>query len=293
MMPHSEECPAIRRRLLLNAGSVRAPEFAVSVGGGMRYSWLPCLFAVIEHEREGIGLFDTGHANRFFEAAGEWPYSIYRRITKVRIAPQEDAVRQLAALGIPAGEVRWIVISHFDSDHIGGLRDFPAARLFCARSAYCAVAGKRGMAALRARILPALLPDDLDHRLVLLPEINGPPVGPFPSSLRLFGDDGICLVELPGHAEGQIGAFVRGEDGVDWFLAADACWNRASVSLDTRRTPPIHLHRLFAVNRTLQDLTYQHLRELHRCYPQVVVIPTHCSEAAASLLSPHIGRTET
>jgi glyoxylase-like metal-dependent hydrolase (beta-lactamase superfamily II) len=282
----------IRRRLLLNAGSVRAPEFVVTPGGGLRYSWQPCLFALVEHAREGIGLFDTGHAHRFFEATREWPYSIYRRITRVRMAPEEDAVRQLAALGISAPDVRWIVISHFDPDHIGGLRDFPAARIICLKSAYHAIAGKRGMAALRARLLPNLLPDDMERRLMLLPEIEGAPIGPFTSSLDLFGDGGIRLVDLPGHAEGQVGAFLRAEDGADWFLAADGCWNRATISPEARHTPPVNLHRAIAVNRRLQDQTYEHLRQLGRSLPRVVLIPSHCPEAAASLVSQNIGRTE-
>jgi glyoxylase-like metal-dependent hydrolase (beta-lactamase superfamily II) len=141
------------------------------------------------------------------------------------------------------------------------------------------------MAALRTRILPGLLPDDFEQRMALLPGMAGPPIGPFPASLDLFGDGSVRLVDLPGHAEGQVGAFVRGADGVEWFLAADACWSRTTIFSDERRPPHLWLHRAIAVDRALQELTYARLRDLRRSHPRVEIIPSHCRAAAAALLS--------
>jgi len=119
---------------------------------------------------------------------------------------------------------------------------------------------------------------------VLLSDAEEQPIGPFPASTDLFGDGSIRIVSLPGHAEGQIGAFVVGADGVCWFLAADACWSLTTISPNDQRQPSVHFHRIVAVDRKLQDETYMRLRELQRDFPDVVIIPSHCPAAAATLL---------
>jgi competence protein ComEC len=43
-----------------------------------------------------------------------------RRLLRARLASGETAVRQVEALGFAAGDVRDIVLTHFDLDHVGG-----------------------------------------------------------------------------------------------------------------------------------------------------------------------------
>ena len=42
---------------------------------------------------------------------------------------ETDNARQVQRLGFSRDDVRHIVITHFDLDHIGGLADFPAAQV--------------------------------------------------------------------------------------------------------------------------------------------------------------------
>ena len=43
--------------------------------------------------------------------------------------PEETAARQVERLGYRRADVRHIVLTHFDADHIGGLADFPDAQV--------------------------------------------------------------------------------------------------------------------------------------------------------------------
>jgi glyoxylase-like metal-dependent hydrolase (beta-lactamase superfamily II) len=180
-------------------------------------------------------------------------------------------------MGIGPDDVGQIVLSHFDPDHFGGLQDFPKARIVTHWRGWEAARSVRGLAAVRARILPGHLPDDLAGRLHLLPDFDGPSISVFERSLDLFGDGSMRLVDLPGHAPGQFGAFVRRKsDATDVFLAADGCWNLAAIEANGYRGGA---HRWLAVDKRVQDATTEKLRRMHREWPELRIVPAHCPRA--------------
>ena len=264
---------------ILNGGIVRTREAIVVPRGSRQLIEIPALFALVRHPDAGTGLFDTGYSTRFFEATRRFPYRLYRYLTPVRIGREHDAVEQLRRLGVQSCDVRWIVLSHFDPDHIGGLADFPDARVICLRDAWLSVCGKTGFAALQCRFLPDLLPADLAQRLDLIDAIRGPGEGPFAATHDLFGDGSVLLVDLPGHAAGHLGAIVRHQDGRRVLLAADACWSRAGLL----RGGGV-VHRTLAHDRARQDETYRLLLRVIREVPDLILVPSHCPEAAAQWL---------
>ena len=131
------------------------------------------------------------------------------------------------------------------------------------------------------RLLPGHLPDDLSARLWLLPDADGPAVGPFGASLDLFGDGSLCIIELPGHAEGQIGLLVRRRKG------SPCC----SPPMHAGRAQPCRVpspaaesHELIAHDRAAQRDTYGKLQRLLRAQPELLLVPSHCPDAARELL---------
>lgn len=267
---------------ILTAGSVDAPERVFGMSAGWKRVEIPALFALLDHPAFGPVLFDTGYASYFHEATEKLPEKVYAWLTPVKIQASENAGAQVGRLGIDPAEIRWIIVSHFDPDHIGGLRDFPAARVVCSWRAWDAVRGKTGLKALGARILTGLLPDDLAARVVVLPDPEGPGIGPFEASHDLFGDGSVRLVSLAGHAPGMTGAFVNAADGRTLFLCGDACWTvRALASEDARRGA----HQVIAHDRAEQDETYRKLIRLRKEMPEVKIVPSHCPDTAAELLA--------
>jgi len=262
-----------------NAGVVHAPEMLFVPGGALRSMRVPSLFAVIRHPRHGVVLFDTGYSERFQTSTEKLPERLYRWATPVDIGPRDTAVAQLAASGVHPEEVRTIVLSHFDPDHYGGLRDFPNATIVCGSRAWASVAGKQGLAALRMRLLPGHLPDDMTARTELVGGFEGPGIASFEASHDLFDDGTIRLVELEGHAPGQVGAFLTTQTGETHFLAADAVWSRASIDY----SPIVPVHRFIARDRRAQDETTARIRALRSSVPNLVIVPSHCPDAAREL----------
>ena len=149
---------------LLEAGYCTAPEHFTRGTGSWRPARLPALFALLEHPRFGMVLFDTGYGLRFFTETRTFPASLYPKVTPVTLREADLAVNQLAQRGLAPGDISHILISHFHADHIAALRDFPAARLLYYPEAWEAVAGRRGFSALRAAFMPDLLPADFEAR---------------------------------------------------------------------------------------------------------------------------------
>ena len=272
--PNSTPLLKVRVR---TAGQAWARKFYFQPGGGLGWISVPALFAIIEHPEQGLWLWDTGYAPRFFAATRKLPWRIMRWVTPADINEEDAVAAQLHALGYNPADLKGIILSHFDPDHFGGLRDFPGVPIVCSWRAWADVRGRRGWSAFRARLLPGHLPEDMAGRLKLLPDPDGPPISVFGSSLDLFGDGSIRLVELPGHAPGQLGAFVRRQsDGADLFLAADGCWNLAAIEASGYRGGA---HRLLAVDKKAQDETYRKLTQLHEEWPALRIVPAHCPRA--------------
>jgi nucleoside-diphosphate-sugar epimerase/glyoxylase-like metal-dependent hydrolase (beta-lactamase superfamily II) len=274
--------PVMVKLTLLSAGTVEAPERVFGLSRRWKRLKIPALFGLIDHPERGAVLFDTGYSTHFHEATRKVPERLYALATPATVTHEEDAAVQLERRGLDPAKVQWVIVSHFDPDHIGGLRDFPNARVICSWRAWAGIAGKTGLKALAARLLPGLLPGDLSARVLLLPDPDGPAIGPFANSLDLFGDGAVRLVPLPGHAPGMLGAFVAVEGGQTVFLCADACWSR-NVFESGKAARGIH--RLIAKNRAEQDETYRRLTCLHADMPEVDIVPSHCPATAARYLS--------
>jgi glyoxylase-like metal-dependent hydrolase (beta-lactamase superfamily II) len=272
---------------LLDAGYCTAPEHLTLGTGSWHAAPLPALFALLEHPRLGPCLFDTGYGFRFFTETRRFPLSLYPKVTPVTLREEDLAVNRLARRGVRPEDVSHIFISHFHADHVGGLRDFPKARLLYFPEAWQAVAGRQGWGALRAAFVPGLVPGDFDTRgQALLPGWSRPlplEYAPFTHGVDVFGDESAWAVRLPGHATGQMGLIVRAENGERYFLVADACWH--SRAFRENRQPHPLTNLIFADPKQYRR-TLTALHEFHLHQPAVHLIPSHCREAQATYAAP-------
>ncbi|MCA9079266.1 MAG: NAD-dependent epimerase/dehydratase family protein [Planctomycetaceae bacterium] len=233
--------------------------------------------AVIEHPVHGLTLFDTGYSPRFFTGTARWPYRFYRTLTPVVTSERLAAVNLLPAHGIDPGDIRRIVLSHFHADHTCGLRDFPGVDVIASERCWQGVRGRRGLAALQRAFVPDLMPPDLQSRLFTLDQFHDPGLGPFVKGHDLFADGTVRLFDLSGHAPGQLGALIQCGPHERVFLAADAVWTSRTFREPLRATLPF---RLLAASARQAEATIQRLHQLHRDFPDIEVVPTHCPEVA-------------
>ncbi|MBO9882798.1 MBL fold metallo-hydrolase [Xanthomonas sp. D-109] len=262
---------------LYEAGHCTHPERATRRGAPLAPCPFPALAALLQHPQHGDLLFDTGYSPHFFDATARFPERLYRWLTPVHLAPGQSLREQLARDGVDADRIGWIVLSHFHGDHVGGVADFPHARLACAQQAWDDLQRRGRLTALREGFLPALLHGARPrmHWIEALPAATTPAaLRDFGTPRDLFGDASVLLVPLPGHAPGHYGLWFEDAHG-PVFLIADAAWSSAALADGT--PPPALVTHLLGEHRVYRD-TLARLHALRQAAPQVRLVPSHCRQ---------------
>ena len=266
------------RLITFPAGEAQIPERVVLRNGSLRTVTLPATVAALHHPDEGWILFDTGYSRHVEHEVQTGLERLYPLVVPFTVPI--GAADQLRARGIDPADVRHVIISHLHPDHIGGLLDFPNATLHCPREAWRVNAPAIGPARMRLAFMPGLLPSDFHDRVHWIDGLTGSGAGPFPATGDLFGDGSVRLVELPGHAAGQIGAFVTVQADPEprrALLAADSCWlSRGFQEL----SEPSRITRLIIDDPHASRATLGRLHHLHTMDPSLVILPSHCPTVA-------------
>lgn len=210
----------------LNGGYCRQFQGAVD-GHSLKLVRFHAVFFAIQHPTMGWIICDTGYGGRFYQASRRWPYRLFRYITPVK--EQGTAAAALARVGIDPESVRHVIITHFHADHIGGLADFPKARVYYHEDALSPLAALSPLKQTLQAFLPQLVPADLSVRSQTIPqnqfqEDNELSLPVF----DLFDDRTLRLVYLPGHAPGQLGIWFEHENG-SLLYATDAYWRTMQI----------------------------------------------------------------
>ena len=185
---------------------------------------------LLHHVKYGYILFDTGLAPRNNECGIK---SIAFNLFNPACVEKGDSLAwQLKRDGISPKEVRYIILSHLHPDHIGGLKDFPKAKIICSMDCYKQY--KKGNA--RDVIFKELLPDNFEKRLYRVKEYDSKYA--FFYGYDLFRDGSVLLTDISGHAKGQMGAYLW-EHRI--FLAADAAWGQEFLDRADEMSQPARL----------------------------------------------------
>ena len=214
-----------------STGSVRRKRADRGVRRYLADDWsdetLPVNVFLVEHP-DGVCLFDTGQTARA-TAPGYFPFWYpFFRLARFELTYEDEVAQQLGRLGHEVSDVRWIVLSHLHTDHVGGLSPFAGAEVLVSRTEWN---DARGLGGRLRGYLPQYWPSSARVRLV---DFGEPPVGPFAGTHDVAGDGSLVLVPTPGHTRGHVSLLVR-DRSRSFLLGGDA----AETADDLGRAAPV------------------------------------------------------
>ncbi len=219
---------------------------------------------LLEHPEKGLILIDTGYGKSLLNATQKGLYSLYRSLLPVTYHPEDSITLQLAQDGISLKDLSYLVITHFHPDHIGALPEFAQVPWIYHKNALDQLLKLSPLRGLRQGFIRPLVPAVPKGSIPILANHFAQNWNCF-DSLDLFGDSSLHLIDLPGHALGQMGVAIQ-----DLLFAADAKWSENGL--------PHTLGFLLQQDTKLYRKTFERLQNLKA---SIKVLPTHTIEAHA------------
>ena len=227
-------------------------------GGWFEPAIMVCHCLIVE-TGDGLILVDTGLGTADIEDPRGRLGGAFKVATRPKLLREQTALAHVERLGFRRQDVRHIVPTHLDLDHVGGLSDFPDASVHVFEPELRA-ATERATLQERSRYRPA----QLAHGPKWVPHaIEGDSWMGF-DRVQVLGDD-VALVPVVGHTRGHCAVAVR--DGHGWLLhAGDAYFFHGEVDpVSPRSTPGLaFFQRLVAMDDVARRANQVRLRELVR-----------------------------
>ncbi|MDN4518080.1 MULTISPECIES: MBL fold metallo-hydrolase [Mycolicibacterium] len=245
----------------LNCGTIRPTGVGTMV----------CHVLLVE-SADGLVLVDTGFGTHDCEDPNRFG-RIRSRFIRPNFDRGETALNQIRQLGFRRSDVRHVVVTHFDADHIGGLADFPDALVHVTTTeAFGAMRSPSIQERIRFR------PPQWAHGpRIVEHDIDGEAWRGFAAAKELTEiGPGFVLISLPGHTRGH--ACVAVDAGHRWLLhAGDSFYHPGTLA----GAPPVpkwtaRLEMLVASDKQKVKQNHVRLAELYRRQdPDLMILCSH------------------
>ena len=126
------------------AHRIRKPGGLIRVFTDSKWTeWLPIYAWVIDHP-EGIIVVDTGETSKSSDPNYYPRWHPFYRSVRMNVRPEDDIGLQLGSMGITQEDIKTLVLTHFHTDHAGGLYHFPGAEILASGSDHRLASGFGG-----------------------------------------------------------------------------------------------------------------------------------------------------
>lgn len=211
---------------------------------------------------------DTGDTARTSEP-GYFPrwHPYHRTSVRFDVALEQEIGPQLEKININPEEVRTVILTHFHTDHAGGLHHFPESEILVQGDDYKSAQGFMGK-------VQGYLPHQWPEWLAPTPiPFEAVAVGPFEQSYSVTDAGDVLVVPTPGHTPGHVSVIVKA-DGISYFLAGDTSYTQ---SLLLEREPDS-----VSPNRSTAVETLDAILDYARTEP-TVYLPSHDPQSVERL----------
>jgi glyoxylase-like metal-dependent hydrolase (beta-lactamase superfamily II) len=174
-------------------------------------------------------------------------------VTGFKFDERITAIKQIEELGLDPSNVKHIICSHLDPDHIGGVADFPNATIHVSKEEYNAF--KSG----DERYLPQQLSHNPNLKLYETDDSEWLGLSARKVNVGLLAE--IYLIPLFGHTLGHCGVVVKVND--KWiFYVGDAYYLRTEI--ENKNHPVDQLATIRAVDNDARRQSLDKVREIIR-----------------------------
>jgi glyoxylase-like metal-dependent hydrolase (beta-lactamase superfamily II) len=231
----------------LNCATIRPPAVPEMV--------THCLLVETE---AGLVLVDAGYGMDDIDRTRERMGWLLPHLLRPALLRPETAIEQVARLGYDPRDVRHVILTHLDVDHVGGVSDFPWARVHLTRDEALGAFEDPSYRE-RSRFKHLGWARDLDF---VTYQPKGDSWFGFPCVRELQGlPADLRLVSLPGHTRGHAGVAMRFGEG--WLLhCGDAYFHHAEMQPEPQRPRALALFQRIAVDDATRRRNQEKLRQL-------------------------------
>ena len=227
---------------------------------------IPVQCYVVEHP-DGHVAIDTGLSSNV-----PAPKGLLRRFVPIPHAqPGDEVGPQMRAVGLDPNEVRFVILTHLDWDHAGGVGHFPNAKILVHRPELTFASTSSGKMRYQTKRWPSgfsPIPFDLD------PD----PYVSFPESKKVTDAGDVVVVPTRGHSAGHVSVVVRTGDAA-LFFAGDHLTRQDWFREDYAKGRLVQLGQFFPNDARETS------RRIHRFAEAVptILLPSHDGDAAERL----------
>ncbi len=224
----------------------------------------PVYTYIVEHDDGHIAI-DTG-----LNSKASLPRFLNRLVPLPISGADEEVGPQMRKVGLRTEDVRLVLATHLDFDHVGGVGHFPNAEILVHKPEWDFASTWFG----RIRYQPKLWPESFKPKVY---DLDDESLGPFSTSKRITEKGDVRIVPIPGHSIAQVGIVVR-TNGPTLFFGADHMWTASFFAGDIAAN---RLNMLSIYRKKGRD-TSRRIAEFIRDEP-TILLPAHDADSAKNL----------